>query len=506
MGIDKNKVTEKAHKLGIVLSSVALDRMVELELDYKGLLSDASKAGEWFISPEYIEGILAKKTKSSCPIGDDENAKGTPQKVSKPPAYEIENRLQILEDSDVSGKSTCSGTVKDFINYFNIRYANLRKIIQERVEYRDATTIASCRQQNVRARFKLIVMVNEKRESNKGNKFLEVEDPTGQLTVMVSDKKDATTKLYSRILPDEVLGIEGTLSGDLFIADEVVQPDIPFSHDRNFADEEVYAAFLSDIHVGSNLFLEKEFQNFIDWLDGRGNRKEIAQKVKYIFIAGDLVDGIGIYPNQDEELIIPDIKRQYEFLALLLAQIPNHIQIVCSMGNHDAVRNAEPQPMVPRDIAPHLYELPNVHMVSNPVWVSAHGVRILMYHGTSLDMIIGNLSGCDYERPETGMIEYLKRRSLIPTYGYDGIAAEDTDYLFIGEVPDILHCGHVHTNGFTIYKGVNVINSGTWQGKTAFQKMLGHKPTPAIVPIMNLANHEMTYLNFNEHGSDDKEI
>lgn len=498
MGIDRGDVNEHAKGMGIVLSSVALDRIAELELDYVKLLKKAKEGGEWFIGPEYIESLLARQSESPC--------RKSKADAERPPSCDMGSRLEILELSDVSNKSTCSGTVSDFIRYFNIRYENVRRVIKERIEYKDATSIALARQMGDRTKCRLIVMVTEKRESDRGKRFLEVEDPTGQLTVMVSDKSEDDSKTYERVLEDEVLGMEGVLLGDLFIAERLVQPDIPFNHERGFADEQVYAVFISDIHVGSNLFLEKEFQSFIDWLNGRGNKKDISGRVRYIFIAGDLVDGIGIYPDQDRELIIADIKKQYEFLALLLEQIPDHIQIVCCMGNHDAVRNAEPQPRVPQDIASRLYDIGNVHVTGNPVWVKAHGVKILIYHGTSLDNIIGSLSGCSYERPERGMVEYLIRRSLIPTYGVDGIAAEDFDYLFIGDIPDVLHCGHVHTNGFTVYKGVNVVNSGTWQAKTAFQAMLGHQPTPAIVPVMNLANHEMTYLNFNEDEKDDRGI
>jgi DNA polymerase II small subunit len=94
------------------------------------------------------------------------------------------------------------------------------------------------------------------------------------------------------------------------------------------------------------------------------------------------------------------------------------------------------------------------------------------------------------------MIEYLKRRNLIPTYGNDNILPEEKDYLFIKDVPDVFHCGHVHTNGYANYRGVHIINSGTWQGKTKYQEQLGHQPTPGRVPVMDLQNHEVSMLYF----------
>jgi DNA polymerase II small subunit len=98
------------------------------------------------------------------------------------------------------------------------------------------------------------------------------------------------------------------------------------------------------------------------------------------------------------------------------------------------------------------------------------------------------------------MVEYLKRRNLVPTYGSDGIAPESRDYLSITRIPDILHCGHVHTNGYAVYHGVSVINSGTFQGKTKYQEELGHVPTPARVPIMNLSSGELSMIHFGVDG------
>jgi DNA polymerase II small subunit len=504
--LDKKEIGRKATEYGLILSSVALDRIAELELDYEAVFRDGRDAGEWFISPEYIEARIAAGKHGNGtqqPNAREEacDADGSPKVL----ACNMQSRLLIHDDSDVTGKSTCAGDLEDFVGYFNARFESLRKVLQERVEYRLSTSIEAVRKNATREKAKIICMVKEKRDSSKGHRFLEVEDATGELTVLLSDKRDDDRKepaknAYERILHDEVIGITGVLNGDLFIATEVVQPEVPLNHVRRFADEEVYAIFLSDIHVGSYLFLEREFQSFIDWLKGRGGRQDIAEKVKYIIVAGDLVDGIGIYPDQEKELTIPDIMRQYEFLAMLLSEIPSHIDVVLCMGNHDAVRNAEPQPRISKELAPALFELTNVHITGNPVRLSAHGVEFLVYHGTSLDTIIGNLSGSSYTRPETAMIELLKRRHLVPTYGSDSISPENKDYLFIGDVPDVFHCGHVHTNGYTLYHGVNVINSGTWQAKTAYQERLGHQPTPAMVPVMNLQNHEVSMLDFNGNG------
>ena len=75
--------------------------------------------------------------------------------------------------------------------------------------------------------------------------------------------------------------------------------------------------------------------------------REIAGKVKYLLIAGDIVDGVGVYPGQAKELSIRDVHKQYNFAAKYLEKIPNYIEIVISPGNHDASRKALPQPAIP---------------------------------------------------------------------------------------------------------------------------------------------------------------
>ncbi len=105
------------------------------------------------------------------------------------------------------------------------------------------------------------------------------------------------------------------------------------------------AAFISDVHVGSDTFLEEAWEEFTAWMHEQPD-------IGYLIIAGDVVDGIGIYPDQDKELTIPNIYGQYEAFAEMLRKLPSHLQIVVSPGNHDAVRGAEPpSPSCPQSSA-----------------------------------------------------------------------------------------------------------------------------------------------------------
>ncbi len=258
------------------------------------------------------------------------------------------------------------------------------------------------------------------------------------------------------------------------------------------------AVFTSDIHIGSLTFLEDAFIRFTKWLNGdygTEEQKSIGEDVKYLIVGGDIVDGIGVYPNQDKELSIKDISEQYEEAARLLGDIRSDIKIIISPGNHDASRVAEPQPAIPEKYAKSLYDLNNVEFVSNPAIVSLDGWNTLIYHGRGFDDIAITVKGFSHERNDLIMEELLNKRHLAPIYGErTPLASELEDHLVIDNVPDIFHTGHVHINTYKNYKGVHMINSGTFQTQTEFQKVHNILPTCAEVPILHRGVYKK--LNF----------
>ena len=251
---------------------------------------------------------------------------------------------------------------------------------------------------------------------------------------------------------------------------------------------------MSDVHIGSLTFLEDAFQRFIDWINcefGSEEQRRIAEDVKYLVIGGDIVDGIGVYPNQDKELAIKDITEQYNEAARLLGNIRSDIKIIIAPGNHDASRVAEPQPAVPEEYAKALYELDNVEFISNPGVVSLDGINVLIYHGRSFDDLVMAVKEFTHERNDLLMEELLKKRHLAPIYGErTPLASELEDYLVIDEVPDIFHTGHVHINTYRKFKGIHLINSGTFQTQTEFQKIYNIEPTPAEVPVIHKGKYK----------------
>ena len=412
----------------------------------------------------------------------------------KPVAKDIEPDVKILDEYDITGKSRSTGNVDDFLDYFRDRFRKLSSILRSRgPSIRDIERLKSGRYTDI---VRVIGMVYEKRFSRAGHILITIEDESDRLNVLVPKNDENLMGMAASILPDEVIAVDGRLSKGLFIAKNIIQPDIPEKRMKT-SNEDIALAMLSDTHIGSNLFLEKMFRKFIDWINGRGARPELAGKVKYLTIAGDLVDGVGIYPGQENELSILDIYDQYEVFEKFIMEIPDYIEIFIIPGNHDAVRVADPQPALPKELLPDLYNMKNVHLLGSPGYVSLHGVLVLLYHGQSIHSYVPYIHGFDYTNPERLGIEALKRRHLHVVYGEKPpIAPEREDFLVISKVPDIMHFGDVHKNGYANYKGTTIVNSGTWQDITPYQIKQGHHPTPGNLPVITLYDRKLNVLKF----------
>jgi DNA polymerase II small subunit len=393
---------------------------------------------------------------------------------------------------DITGRSTCVGDYEDFVRYFRDRYAKIREILSRRM---NARPIESLGKSSSGREVSLIGMVMDIRTTAKGNRVIELEDPTGLILAVI--QKDAEIYEQSRfVLPDEVIGVTGISDGNgrLFVR-SLLWPDMPNST-QALEKGSGCALLLSDLHVGSKYFMDDAWQRFVLWLNGEvDDPSGLASQVKYMVIAGDVVDGIGIYPGQESDLAIKDIYAQYEAAALCLNAIRKGITVIIAPGNHDIVRQAEPQPALPEEVQK--YFRGDRLFVGNPAWISLGGVSVLIYHGRSIDDLVLRLPGISYAAPEKAMVEMLKRRHLSPIYGSRvSIAPEHEDHYVISRPPAILHCGHVHTVGIARYKGVVVINSGTWQSQTDFQKKMNVQPQPAVVPIIDLATMKVRKLIF----------
>jgi len=400
--------------------------------------------------------------------------------------------------------------VQDFVSFFNSRYKAIESMLKNRAELQNIMSINRILNKKERETVSLIGLVDDKKVTKNDNIILKLEDQTGSVSVLINKNKADLIKIAKDIVLDEVIGITGVNGENIVFANNILWPDIPIQKELKKAPYEAYAVCLSDLHVGSVDFLPEEFDKFIKWINcktGNEKQREIARKVKYIFIVGDLVDGVGIYPGQDSDLLIKDIHKQYDECARLLKQIPKNIKLIICPGNHDAMRIAEPQPELYRDFASAIWELPNAVMVSNPAMVNIGstkdfpGFDFLLYHGFSFDYFVANVESIrnqgGYDRADLIMKFLLQKRHLAPTHKSTlYIPDAKKDPLVISNVPDFFLTGHIHKSSVSNYRNVTMICGSCWQSKTSFQEKVGHHPEPCRVPIINLQTREVKILKF----------
>lgn len=415
------------------------------------------------------------------------------------PAKQMSSRLEIVRDP--SKEIGTGGSIDDFSHYFRDRFHKLSLAFRERYDARDATNIANALSAEQNQKVKFIAMVMEKRE-RQGKLFLQIDDLEDSATVLVSADARAAYEMAQKTPLDQVICVSGVRAkGDLIVAKEILLPDIP-DHKPHLADEEVWAVLLSDLHAGSKKFLGAELARVFDWLNlkiGGPDQRAIAERTKYLVICGDIVDGIGIYPRQEQELAIVDLYEQYREAAKYVGRIPEHIETVVLPGNHDPVRQALPQPPIPKDFGEPLYESRKLISLGNPAEVSMHGVRLLLHHGRSLDDIITSVPNIDFTQPEKAMKLQLQCRHLASEYGNrTAIAPEKVDHLIIENIPDIFQSGHIHVVKYENYRGTQIINSGAWQAQTDYQRRVGLVPTPGILTAVNLHTLQVRLMNFME--------
>lgn len=401
----------------------------------------------------------------------------------------LQNEHRIL--SDPSSKITSAEGISGFSALFSSRYLKFKKIVSNRPEAKLLKPITSVLATKPKEDVFVCGLLSE-RKSERSVTRLVIDDPTGTIESIVFDKdlqSTAESLLTDQFVMERI--VFGKNGG--FIVKDIILPDVP-DHVSNRSQTETYAAFLSDLHIGSQYFMEKELTEFVSWLS---SPDPIARKIRFVLVAGDVIDGVGIYPNQDKELVFTNVEEQLKKLVEIFAKIPKNIKVFIMPGNHDPGRRALPQPAIPKKYNSELWDHENFFMVGNPALVSLNGVKVLMFHGQSIDDVVKTTPGLSYDRPAKVMRHLLQARHLSPIYGSQTpLAPELEDMLIIDEIPDIFHVGHVHVVELDLYKGVLLINSGAWQNQTPFQASVGITPTPGIAVIVNLRNFKVYTKDF----------
>jgi DNA polymerase II small subunit len=416
--------------------------------------------------------------------------------------------IRTVAFNDVKIKSVFQNSLKkieakDFVGYFRSRLNIMREVLQENPKL---TSLVSMNKiSGSRQNISVIGIVSDKRVTKNKNLLFEVEDATGKLKVLVNQNKPEIYKKAEEITLDSVMGFIGSGNNEIFFANDVMFPDSHLMKRKNSpVDESVL--FIGDIHYGSKLFLEESFLKFIDYLNGKIPDTPEIEKIKYLFIVGDLISGVGNYPNQEKDLKIKDIEDQFIGLAKLLGKIRKDIKIIVSPGNHDGVRLMEPQPLIGEKYAWALHDLDNLIFTGNPASInlgakeSFSGFNVLTYHGFSFPFYSNNIPslilGDGMNNPHKIMEYLLKNRHLAPTHTSTQYFPGEEDQLIIKEIPDIFISGHTHKSAVSYYNNILMISSSSWESKTEYMEKMGSKPDHCKVPMFNLKTREVKILDF----------
>jgi len=472
------------------------------------------------LSRPYVESLIEGKKPVSEPEEEEEAQVSEPEPISTEPEQSLtvfdeesgwEYRIEKNPDPEQVGSE---GTVEDFLALFRDRFKRIKQIYMSRIDTQNAVSpqAAKMRKDSAKQRKAMtregmrtarrttqivLGIVKNRSISQSRNVIIELEDEEESIICIVPATREGLkgqqlSEKANSLLLDEITCISGFVDEDArMIADDVIFPDIPTAREVGRAKRDVYATFISDLHCGSKEFLEDEFDKFIDWMNGKdvdSEDKAMANQVRYLFIAGDMVDGISVYPTQRYDLQIESIYDQYKLLASKLRKLPKNIKIFCIPGNHDANRQALPKPPISEEFARPLYDLGDqIVMLGDPSQVIVEGVNVLLTHGDSMDDLVTSIPGASYTEPARPMKELLKKRHLVPMYGgKTELAPLHRDWMVIDTPPDVVHFGHCHHNAVDNYRGVQIINSGTFQSQTDFMRKQGVVPTPGIVTLLNL--------------------
>lgn len=483
------------------------------------LISETTGKHPPVLSRPYVESLI-KGQSSEITLEDEpeptvDEPESEPQESSSLSVADDEAGWSFRIEKNPSPEQVGSeGTVEDFLALFRDRFNRIKQIYMGRIDTQNAVSpqIAKLRKDSAKQRKAMtregmrttrrttqtvLGIVKNRSISQSRNVIIELEDEEDSIICIVPATREGLkgqqlSEKANSLLLDEITCISGFVDENArMIADDVIFPDIPTAREVGRAKRDVYATFISDIHCGSKEFLEDAFDKFIGWMNGRDvdeEDKDLVKQIRYLFIAGDMVDGISVYPTQRYDLEIESIYDQYDLFASKLNKLPDHIKIFCIPGNHDANRQALPKPPISEEFAQPLYNLGNrITMLGDPSQVIVEGVNVLLTHGDSMDDLVTSIPGASYTEPAKPMKELLKKRHLVPVYGgKTELAPLHRDWMVIDTPPDIVHFGHCHHNAVDNYRGVQIINSGTFQSQTDFMRKQGIVPTPGIVTFLNL--------------------
>ena len=173
----------------------------------------------------------------------------------------LQSDLKVL--SDPTEKITSGEGVKGYNALFSSRFNKLKRIISERPESKMLKAISVVKSTKLENDVYVCGLVTA-RSAERNITKLVLEDPSGSFEGIIFD--DELQKTAGTLLIDQFVMVRvATAKNSGLMIKDLIMPDLP-DQKINKSESEVYAVFLSDLHIGSKYFMEEELVEFVKWM------------------------------------------------------------------------------------------------------------------------------------------------------------------------------------------------------------------------------------------------
>jgi DNA polymerase II small subunit len=388
----------------------------------------------------------------------------------------------------------------DFIESLRKEYIWFKKEFIRKYLLKDIVSINKLNFKKQHEEVEIISYIQSISKTKNNHYILIVEDLTGEIKTLINKENKKLIETIKDLSEEDFVYIKGNLGNNIIFAEEIKFLDYKKEAQKEKIKKKM--VFISDLHIGSRNFCEKEFMKAINWINQSFSQTN-QSKNTVIFILGDIVDGVGIFKEQKKELTIKKLKDQYSKAAEILSKINKDLPIILIPGNHDDLENIEPQETLDLEAAVELYKMKNLIILPNPSFLVFNEenvqFKLFLYHGQSFDYFVQNnekirLNG-GYKKVDLLMDLLLKKRRISNTKS-SRLNPQNRKSLIIKEEPDVFVTGHTHTTKISKKQGVMILNPGTFQSQTSFQKEQNILPDECKLILLEPNSEKIKIINF----------
>jgi len=200
---------------------------------------------------------------------------------------------------------------------------------------------------------------------------------------------------------------------------------------------EFYLAFIGDTHIGSKFSRLDFLHKFYDFI--------LREGVEYVIHAGDIIDGVGVYPTQTSQLSKFTIDDQVEEV---INNYPEGVKTYVLGGNHDLKQYQR--------------------------GLSIHPVKVISQQRKDIEWI-----GDFYARLRLGKSNVyidIVHPNGKPAYAQSYKTQKYIEKLPSGNKPNILLWGHFHTSLYMSYRNIHAFQVGCFQDANDLTARMGIQP------------------------------